>query len=462
MIQARLVGERGEKMFKICLGILLPLITYTLAFADSVTSSAVALHATSSSQKIRSINKIVAYVNRGIITSNQVDAGVNQALLSFKQRGITPPNTSDVRNKILEQLIMQQIQLDVANRNGIKATDLEVADAVNNILKTQKITLAEFKTKLLSQGMSFDGFREQLKNQIVLEKLRQHAVDARIVVSDDEVNRVLESEAYKNKIDYNLSIIMVSLPLPATADIIASKQKIAETAYNALKAGRPFSEVSVKYSNAPNALNGGDLGWKSGVSMPPVINEALSQLSAGAYTNVIRLPQGFFIFKVNDIKKAGMTQIVKQYHVRHILIKVNANTTNNEAFQKIRGIKAALDKDNNNLAAQNLEFIKLAKQYSEDTSSIKGGDLGWVSVGETVPQFEQAVIGLPLNKISEPIHTMFGWHLLEVLNVRDSNQANDLEKAEIRKELRDSKVSLMYTEWLRDIRDMAYVKINDN
>jgi peptidyl-prolyl cis-trans isomerase SurA len=413
-------------------------------------------------QSILSVNKIVAFVNKNVITSNQVNMGVQQALLNFKQRGVTPPNIVDIRNKILEQLIMQQIQLDVANRNGIRATDLEIADAINNIIKAQKTTLPELKVSLAGQGISFDGFREQLKNQIILDKLRQHAVDARIVISDDEVNRVLNSEAYKNKTDYNLSLIMIGLPLPATADIIAQKQKIAETAYNQLKSGQSFSEVSAKYSNSPNALSGGELGWKSGVSLPSMISEALKPLTSGQYTSIIRLPMGFFIFKVNDVKKFGMTQIIKQYHVRHILLKVNGNTNSDEALQKIRTIKAELDRDNNNLAQQNLDFIKLAKHYSEDTSSIKGGDLGWLSPGETVPQFDQIIASLPLNKISEPVHTPFGWHIIEVLGVRDSNQTTDLERAAIRKDLRDTKASLMYTEWLRDIRDMAYVKMNDN
>lgn len=411
---------------------------------------------------IRTINKIVAYVNNNVITANQVEYGVNQAILRFKQRGLSIPSMSDLRNKVLDQIIIQQIQLDVANRSGIKATDIEVGNSLDNILQSQNITLESFKAKLLTQGMDFDTYMEQLKEEIVLEKLRGRAVDSRVIVSDDEVERVLNSEAYKNNIDYNLSLIMILLPSPVNADIIAQKQKLADMAYQELRSGKSFFDVSVRYSNSTNALDGGELGWKRGSSIPPVITEELKSTPVGLYTRVIQLPAGFFIFKVNDIKKSGMSKLVKQYHVRHILIKVNNNKTDSESLNKIRSIEREINKNNGNQIKHNLAFIKFAEQNSEDASSMHGGDLGWVNLGDTVPQFEKAMVSLPLNKISTPIRTAFGWHLIEVLGVQNVVQTTDYEKSQIRKDLRDNKASLMYSEWLRDIKAMAYVKINDN
>lgn len=414
------------------------------------------------SKKINMVNKVVAFVNKSVITSNQVDAMVAETLQTFKQRGITNPDLNDIRAKVIDQLIMQQIQLDMAQRSGIKTNDIEINDAINNMAKSQNITIDALKSNLAKQGMTYEDFRNQIQKQIIMEKLKQREVDGRIIVNDDEVNRVLNSEAYKTRVDYHLAMISITIPEQATAEMISQKRKIAEDAYEQLKSGMSFDKVAVKYSNAPNALTGGDLGWRSSAALPPIIADSLKNLSVGGYTNVIKLPVGFFIFKVNEIKKHGTMQIVKQYNVRHILIKVNENTSDDEASQKIADIKSRLDKDNNDRAKLDSDFVKYAKQYSEDTSSINGGDIGWVSKGDTVPAFEQAILRTPIGTVSNPVRTPFGWHILQVLALRDSNQTNDREKADIRMELRDNKSTMMYAQWLRDIREMAYVKMNDD
>lgn len=414
------------------------------------------------SQKIKTVNKVVAFVNKSVITSNQVDAMVEQTLQTFKQKGITNPNLADIRSKVIDQLIMQQIQLDMAGRSGIKTNDIEINDAINNMAKAQNITVDVLKSNLIKQGMTYEDFRNQLQKQIIMEKLKQREVDGRVVVNDDEVNRVLNSEAYKTRVDYRLAMISITIPEQATTEMVAGKKQIADSAYAELKSGISFEKVAVKYSNAPNALSGGDLGWRSSAALPPVIADGLKNLPVGGYTNVIKLPVGFFIFKITENKKHGTVQIVKQYHVRHILIKVNENTSDDEASQKITDIKAKLDKDTNNPTKLDSDFIKYAKQYSEDTSSINGGDIGWVSRGDTVPAFEQTILKTPIGVVSNPVRTPFGWHILQVLGVRDSNQTNDREKADIRIELRDNKATMLYAQWLRDIREMAYVKMNDD
>ena len=174
------------------------------------------------------------------------------------------------------------------------------------------------------------------------------------------------------------------------------------------------------------------------------------------------MPVGFFIFKLNDIKKHGTPQIVKQYHVRHILVKVNELTGDSEAYHKIMIVKNKLNQDGNDQTKLNQDFPKLAQEYSDDTSNTKGGDIGWISKGDTVPAFESAIINIPINTISEPIRSPFGWHIVEVLATRDSNLTNEKEKAEVRQDIRENKSQLLYAQWLRDIREAAYVKINDN
>lgn len=439
-----------------------PVISAAQTAAQAKPVVVVSKTITQPANQIKTVNKIIAFVNRGVITTTQINQQVQQTLLGFKQRGINQPDTNDVRNRVIDQLILQKIQLDLAARSGIKTSDIEVTDAINNIAKSQKMDLTTFKANITKDGMSFDDFRQQIQLQITIDKLKQRDVDGRIVVNDDEVNRVLNSVAYKNKIDYNMSDIAISVPEQATNEVVAQKQQLATAAYNDLKAGQSFNQVAVKYSNAPNALSGGDLGWKSSATLPPIIASAVKDLNEGDYTNIIRLPMGFFIFKINGVKKHGTPQIVKQYHVRHILVKVNETTSDEEAHQKILEIKSKLDKDASNPTGLNADFIKYAKQYSEDTSSINGGDIGWISKGDTVPAFEQTVLSTPIGVVSQPIHSPFGWHILEVLGTRDSNLTNDREKAEIRQDIHDNKAALLYTQWLRDIREGAYVKMNDN
>lgn len=414
------------------------------------------------SKEPSAVDKIVAYVNKNVITEDQVAKTIAQTIKNFTSQGMVPPPISDIRKRVTEELIMRKIQLDMAKIAGITATDADVDMALHNIAHGHNMTVAQFKQFLAKQGITYPEFTKQIKQQIILDRLKQGEVDSHVRVTDQEVNLILSSAAYRNQVDYNLADIIVSIPTNAPFFVVQQKAKLAQDAYDALKHGTPFYQVAAKYSNAPNALTGGNLGWRSSVALPPMILSHITNLAPGGYTTPIRLPVGFFIFQLIAVKQHGAPQMVKQYHVRHILIKVNALTSSDEAYQRILAIRQILLADNNDKAQQNAEFIKYAKAYSEDTSSINGGDIGWVSVGDTVPAFESAMLHTPVGQISQPIHSPFGWHLLEVLGVRESNLATEREKAEIRQELRDSKVAARYAEWLHEIRDMAYVKMNES
>lgn len=408
------------------------------------------------------IDRIVVFVNKNVITSNQVEAAIQQTLYNLKEKNIPVTNSADLRHQVTEQLIVQSIQLDIANNNGIKTTESETTDAITGILKQQKITLEQLQAKLAGSGISYANFKQQVQDQITVDKLKQREVGGRVSVSENEVNRILSSELFKHKVEYELSDIVISLPMNPSEAIINEKRNLANLAYQSLQSGQKFASVVVKYSDAANALSGGKLGFKSNLSLPPMIVKELENTQVGAYTNVIQLPMGFFIFKLDGIRKYGEAQMVRQYHVRHILIKVNQTRTDEEAHAKIIEIQKSLEQDKNNPEKLNLDFIKYAKEYSEDTSSINGGDLNWVSLGDTVPTFESAVIHTKVGVISPPIKTPFGWHLLEVLGIRESNLATDKEKSEIRQELRMTKANLVYEQWLRDIRSAAYVKFNQD
>lgn len=433
----------------------------TFCFADINSTESVTVSKTTNQQPTITINKIVAYVNKRVITQNELNQQIQQTQNNLKQQGITNTPVSDLSKNVLDQMITQQVQLDMAARGGIKTTDAEINNTIVNIEKNQNISDQQMQQKLSLQGITMNQFRKQISDQITVEKLKQREVDGRIFINDDEISRIIDSTAYKNRIDYNLSNILITIPEQATQAIVQQKEALANSIIQQLNQGQRFEQLAIKYSNGQNALSGGELGWKSNTSLPPQVLDQIKSLPNGGVTTAIKFPIGFMIFKVNGIKQHGTPQIVKQYHVRHILVKVNELTSDDEAYRKIDSIYNQLAKDKNDKIAESADFISLAKQYSDDPgSAIKGGDIGWTSKGDTVPQFEQTIINTPVGQISKPFKSPFGWHILQVMETRDSNMANEKERADIRQELRETKEQILYTEWIRNIKDTAYIKIN--
>lgn len=445
--------------------VILSISTVYNVYADTVVESkpqAMVSNGTANMPPTQLMNKVVAYVNKRIITQNELDKQTAQALGNLQKQGVKGSNTQDLQKQVLDQMILQQAQLDLAARGGIKTTDTEINQTIANIEKSQGLTDAQMSAKLISQGSSMAEFRQQIGDQITIEKVKQREVDARVFVNDDEITRVLNSETYKNRVDYKLSNILIGIPEQATQDVINQKQQLANQIYQQLQKGQSFEQLAIKYSTAPNALNGGDMGWKSNTSLPPQVIDQLQRNPPNGILQPMKFPIGFLIFKVTATKQHGTPQIVRQYNVRHILVKVNELTSDDEAHQKIDKIYNQLAKDKGNKIKESEDFVMIAKQSSDDPgSAIKGGDIGWTSKGDTVPQFEQTILSTPIGEISKPFRSPFGWHILQVINVRDSNMANEKEKSDIRQELRETKAQILYTEWLRNIREMAYVKINE-
>jgi peptidyl-prolyl cis-trans isomerase SurA len=406
------------------------------------------------------LDHVAAFVNKNIITENQLDQRIAQDMLRLKAQRLSNIEFSkDFRQQTLNTMITEYIQLDLVNKYGIKTNDEEINDAINSIAENKHMSLNQLLDELKSQGTSFDTFRTQVKQQILFEKLKYQEVDSKIWISDEDINRLLTSASYKNAINYNISYIMIN----ADSSHNDQREKIAQDAYNAL-IKHSFAQVAMKYSDAPNALGGGDLGWKSNTSLPPYIVDELNKLEPGEHTKIIKLPIGFFIFKLNDIKRSGMQQIVKQYHVRHILVKINEINSENSAYQKILHIKQRIDDQlsgNLHSTPADIEqvFSKYAREYSSDTSSVRDGDIGWISAGDLVPNLERAIFKAPLNTVMGPIRTNFGWHLFVVVEVRDTNLTADKAKHDARMELFHTREMLAYMEWLISIRKAAYVKI---
>jgi peptidyl-prolyl cis-trans isomerase SurA len=409
---------------------------------------------------VQTINKIIAFVNKDIITMNEFETQI----LFYKFNNSDKKNiNSNTKNNILDQLINYKLELNVANKEGINTNEEEIDTAIKSILKSQNLNIIQLKSKLSDYKINYNQYKQFIKEQIILEKLKQKNIDSRIFISEDEINRILNSEAFKSRIDYNLSYILISIPEDSTSNIYNQKKQMAVQALKSLKEGESFSSVSTKFSNTNNALHGNNIGWKSDVVLPPQIAKALSKIKKNEFTDIIELPIGFMIFKINDIRSFYTQQIMTQYHVNHILIKVNENRSNEEALKKINELYQQLESLTKNKTIFKKEFTKLAKKYSEDTSSINGGNIGWVSKSDTFPTFEQQIISLPIYTLSKPVRTPFGWHIIYVDDINTTNKTSDIEKNAIRQEIRELKITLLYAEWIRNLRDSAYVvKVANN
>lgn len=407
-----------------------------------------------------SLNNIIVFINKNVITSNQLERQIKIEMGNLQMNGfkINSISKEDLKKQVLDQMILETIQLDFATKNGIRTNDSEINSAFNTMINNSHSTIEEFQKKLKDAGMSLEVFKERIKKQIIIEKLRQKDVDNRIIVSDDEVNRVMASESYKKQVQYNLSMILVAVPEGANSDQIDKKHSEILKAHHDLKSGLAFSQVAIKYSNATNALQGGALGWKSNLSLPPFILDAIKDLHKDEYSEVINSPMGFLIFKVNDIKDNRISNVVRQYHIRQILVKVNEFTNEKEALAKIKKIQLSLNELTNTSLIES-QFIKFANEYSQDSSSLKGGDMGWIS-SDGNNQFETTIRNLSINSISNPIRSPLGWHLIQMVGIKDSANS-EKEKNDVRQSLHENKVNIFYAQWLHDLRNAAYLKYND-
>lgn len=407
-----------------------------------------------------SLNSIIVFVNKSVITASQLAKEIKIEMNNLQMNGVKVNSIAkeDLSKQVLEQMILEKIQLDFASKSGIRTNDNEVNTAFNNIITNSHISVDDYQKKLNNAGISLEAFKDKIRKQIIIEKLKQKDVDNRIVISDDEVNRTIASESYKNQVQYHLSMILVSIPEGATPDQIDKKHKEILNVQNDLKNGIPFSQVAIKYSNAPNALQGGVLGWKSNLSLPSFILDPIKVLHKDECSDIINSPMGFLIFKVNDIKDNHVVNKVKQYHIRQILIKVNDFISDKEALAKIKKMQVSLNaiKD---VSLMEEKFIKFAHEYSQDISSINGGDMGWIS-SDGNNQFETTIRNLSFNSISEPIRSPYGWHLIQLLGVKDGVSSSEKEINDVRQSLHESKISVFYAQWLRDLRNAAYLKYN--
>ncbi|MFM2434954.1 MAG: hypothetical protein RL063_934 [Pseudomonadota bacterium] len=418
-----------------------------------ITSAFVCMIVSSQAAEVVKIDRIVAIVDQTVVTEQELESRIRSVTAQLQKQGTELPAENILRKQILERLISDTLQLQYAAQSGLKVDDNQLDKTIERIAEQNQLTLTEFADALAKDGVSMGKFRADIRNEITIARLREREVDSRVNVSESEIDNFLTTQASsnENQDEYEIAHILIRTPEEgATEDVQKAKAKVDEV-IKALQAGTNFSKVSASFSDAPNALEGGSLGWKSSTQMPALFLDALKNMQVGTVSEVLRSPNGFHILKLISKRGGSSPLVIEQTHARHILIKLSEVTSENEGKKKIDLIKERLDNGE--------KFEVLARQFSEDGSASNGGDLGWVNPGDTVPLFEKAMNELKDGQISSTVRTPFGWHVIQVLERRKQDMSKEAARLKARQEIRKRKSEEAYQDWVRELRDRAFVEL---
>ena len=402
--------------------------------------------------RIVPVDRIVAVVNDEVITQNDLNERVNLVIRQLQRQGGQIPPSDQLSRQILERMVNDMVQLQLAKENGVKVDDATLDKTIDRIAQENNLAMNDFRAALDRDGVKFPRFREDIRNEILLARLREREVENGIVVTDAEVDTELarESKEASSESEFRLSHILVMVPQQATPDQIEQRRKRAVLALSELRRGSNFAQVAATYSDAPDALQGGALGWRSSGRLPQLFLETVEKLQPGDVSDIIRSPNGFHIVKLLEKRGKAAAGGVQQTHVRHILVRAREGLSEAEARERLRKLRAQIE--------SGADFAEVAKNNSEDSSASKGGDLGWVAPGDTVPEFERVMNSLKDGEVSEPIQTPFGWHLVQVMGRRSDEMSPDRKRIAARQAIRARKADEAYQDWLRQARDRAFVE----
>ena len=370
---------------------------------------------------------------------------------NLKNQKIEIPSESVLRKQVIERLIANSVQIQLALQTGLKISDAQVDKTIERISEKNKLNVVDFKKTLEKDGTNFYKFREEIRNEITIAQLKEREVDSKIVITDGEIDNFLNAQSKEIQDEFEVAHILIRVPEDASPEKLEKLKNKAEEASKQILSGKNFTQVSAAFSETPNALEGGSLGWKKASDLPTLFVDALKKIEMGTLTPILRSPNGFHILKLINKKGSSSPLIVEQTHVRHILIKLSEITSENEGRQKLISIKERLE--------NGIKFEDMAKQYSEDPSANNGGDLGWINPGDTVPEFEKTMKQLNANQISDPIKTPFGWHLIQVLERRSQDMSKESARMQARQQIKMRKSEEAYQDWLQELRDRSFVEL---
>jgi len=399
------------------------------------------------------LDRIVAVVDDDVITRTELNDKLDSVEKQLRQQNVALPGEDTLRKQVLERLILTHIQLQLAARSGIQVDDDTLNRTISTVAAQNKLTLSEFRNVLERDGVDFAQFREEMRDEIVLRKLRQRQVDSRITVTDQEIENLLAAQKRQGNIsdEYRIGHILIALPEAATPKQIQAAREKAQTVLSELRHGADFGKTAITFSDGQQALDGGDLGWRRAGELPTLFSDVVLQLKVGEISDLIRSSSGFHIIKLLD-HRGGDRHITTQTHARHILIRPNELISDDDARRKLEEIRDRIQ--------QGEDFAAMAEAYSDDkANSGNGGDLGWINPGDMDPDFEAAMDALQPNQLSQPVRTRFGWHLIDVLGRRNQDVTEEFERTKAREQIYQRKIEEESINWLRRLRDEAYVEI---
>lgn len=399
------------------------------------------------------LGKIAAVVEEDIILEQELDKEVTTISQRIRAGNTPPPPETVLRKQVLEKMILDKLQRQLAEKAGINVSEDQIANSAADIAQRNNMSLEQFRTELEKQGMPYKSFLDNMRNEIIINQLRSREIGGRIKVTDREVDHFIETQGKTGveNVQYHLGHILIALKEGASASEIQKAEAKADTLVKNLRAGQSFTQVAMSESEDDNALKGGDLGWRTINDVPTLFAHKVSQMQADEVSDPIRSPSGFHILKMLEIKGLD-SHVTTQTKVRHILIKTNELIDDNEAKNRLQALRDRIvDGD---------DFAKLARANSDDKgSAIKGGSLDWVNPGDLVKPFEETMNKLATNALSEPIQSQFGWHLIQVLDRKAKDDSEVHKKNLIRDAIRKRKIEEETELWMRRLRDEGFVEI---
>jgi peptidyl-prolyl cis-trans isomerase SurA len=398
------------------------------------------------------IDSVIAVVNNDVITRFELDEKVQLAIKQLTKQGTPLPAMDIMEKQILERMISDMLQMQFAQETGIRVDDHQLDLSLGRIAQQNNFpTLGEFRAKLEADGIDWKKFREEIRQELVATRIREREIESKLVISDGEVDNYLENKKKMGNTteEFHLAHILVLVPEQASSEKILASRTRADQALSQLRGGADFAQVAAGYSDAKDALKGGDIGWRPNDRLPPQFLDLLRKMKAGENTDVIRSPSGFHILKMIEKRSGDAPVVITQTHARHILIKTSEIMSDVEAKKRIMDIKQQIEKG--------ADFAEQAKRYSEDGSAQKGGDLDWMSPGQTVPEFDDMMNKLKIKELGA-VQTQFGWHLIEVLARRNTDVSVQQQRQQARITIGTFKSDEQYQDWLRQLRDRAFVE----
>ncbi len=398
-------------------------------------------------------DRVVAVVGNEVITYYDLRIRLQGAIRQLQKQGTPLPPENEMERQMLERLITDRAQIQAARENGLRIDDLQLDQTIARIAANNKMNVTQFRQALAQDGVEYTRFREDIRDEMTQARLREREVDSRLVISEAEIDNYLANQqAAGNQDELQLAHILFRAPDSATPEQLQKLRMRAEQVLKRALAGENFAQLAAGFSDAPDALKGGEIGWRTQERLPGLYAEAAKGLSEGQVSDLLRSSAGFHLIKLIGKRGPSMAQPpVQQTRARHILIRSSEVLSESEARHRLEGLR-------DRLTHGGADFAELARVFSQDGSAPKGGDLGWLSPGDTVPEFERGMDALQIGEISPVIQSPFGFHLIQVQERRQRDMTEERQRATARQALRERKLDEAYQDWLRQLRDRTYVE----